>query len=71
MEKIRLTKSKCKHVWVIEASTAIRFKLAPNDVDGEGTWQINGATSPGVCSVCQETREFRNSAPTHTGLTKL
>ena len=71
LRKIKLTKSDCIHVWVIEPSPDFRSKLAPYDGDGEGTWQINGPTSPGVCSVCQETREFRNSTPTHTGLTNL
>lgn len=60
MEKIRLTKSKCKHEWDIEESTKEHFVLAPNDVDGEGTWQMNGSYSPGVCRKCQERKMFAN-----------
>ncbi len=67
-ELIRLTKSKCNHHWDIEPSTDYSFQLAPNDIDGEGTWKMNGYSSPGVCRKCKERKWFVNSTPTSTGL---
>ena len=68
VDLIRLTKSDCTHEWIIEASTDLSFQLAPNVIDGEGTWKMNGYSSPGVCRKCQERKWFVNSTPTSTGL---
>jgi hypothetical protein len=65
---IRLTKSDCKHEWVIAASTDLSFQIAPDDVDGEGTWVVNGRYSPGVCNLCKERKQFLNSPPAFKGI---
>jgi hypothetical protein len=66
---IRLTKSDCVHHWDIEPAHKVVFRLAPNDVDGEGYWKPYGARSPGTCRKCGDTRSFSNSIPTSKNLT--
>ena len=63
VDLIRLTKSDCTHEWIIEASTDLSFQLAPNDIDGEGSWKPLGSRSPGKCRNCGESRMFSNATP--------
>ena len=67
-QAIRLTKSNCTHYWDIEPAHKVVFRLAPNDVDGEGSWKPHGSRSPGKCRNCGETRLFSNSTPHSTAL---
>ena len=62
-QAIRLTKSDCVHHWDIEPSHKVVFRLAPNDVAGEGVWKPLGSRSPGKCRKCGGIRMFRNSTP--------
>ena len=60
---ILLTRSNCVHHWDIEPAHKVVFKLAPNDIDGEGSWKPLGSRSPGKCRNCGESRMFSNATP--------